>query len=127
MIAVVGFARDPRRPRILSVAGRRRHPCVTGTPHLIRPASGFRPSDSQSADSIAFLSLELAILTHDFTIAYVAKNTAIATPFVFLLAAGWAALEGSVVLWGLMLSVFTWLVWRGRQERATASASSPSP
>ena len=62
---------------------------------------------------IAFLALELAILTHDFSIAYVAKNTAIATPFVFLLAAGWAALEGSVVLWGLMLSVFTWLVWRG--------------
>ena len=61
----------------------------------------------------AFLALELAILTHDFSIAYVANNTAIATPFVFLLAAGWAALEGSVVLWGLMLSVFTWLVWRG--------------
>ena len=62
---------------------------------------------------VAFLSLELAILTHDFTIAYVAKNTAVATPFVFLLAAGWAALEGSVVLWGLMLSAYTWLVWRG--------------
>ncbi|MCL1693765.1 MAG: cytochrome c biogenesis protein CcsA [Actinomycetia bacterium] len=61
---------------------------------------------------IAFLLLELGILTHDFSIAYVAKNTALATPFVFLLAAGWAALAGSVVLWGLMLSVFTWLVWR---------------
>ncbi|MEN8234668.1 MAG: cytochrome c-type biogenesis CcmF C-terminal domain-containing protein [Actinomycetota bacterium] len=61
----------------------------------------------------AFVFLELGILTHDFTIAYVAKNTALATPFVFLLAAGWAALAGSVVLWGLMLSVFTWLVWRG--------------
>ena len=60
---------------------------------------------------VAFLALEVAILTHDFSIAYVAKNTAIATPFIFLLAAGWAALEGSVVLWGLMLSVFTWLVW----------------
>ncbi|MGB9357890.1 MAG: cytochrome c-type biogenesis CcmF C-terminal domain-containing protein [Acidimicrobiia bacterium] len=62
---------------------------------------------------MAFVALELAILTHDFSIAYVAKNTAVATPFVFLLASGWAALEGSVVLWGLMLSVFTWLVWRG--------------
>ncbi|MEN8114344.1 MAG: heme lyase CcmF/NrfE family subunit, partial [Actinomycetota bacterium] len=64
----------------------------------------------------AFVFLELGILTHDFTIAYVAKNTAIATPFVFLLAAGWAALAGSVVLWGLMLSVFTWLVWRGAKS-----------
>lgn len=60
----------------------------------------------------AFSLLEIGILTHDFSIAYVAKNTALATPFVFLLAAGWAALAGSVVLWGLMLSVFTWLVWR---------------
>ena len=60
----------------------------------------------------AFLLLEIAILTHDFSIAYVAKNTALGTPFVFLLAAGWAALQGSVVLWGLMLSVFTWLIWR---------------
>lgn len=60
----------------------------------------------------AFSLLEIGLLTHDFSIAYVAKNTALATPFVFLLAAGWAALAGSVVLWGLMLSVFTWLVWR---------------
>jgi cytochrome c-type biogenesis protein CcmF len=60
----------------------------------------------------AFSLLEIGILTHDFSIAYVAKNTALATPVIFLLAAGWAALAGSVVLWGLMLSVFTWLVWR---------------
>ena len=60
----------------------------------------------------AFALLELAILTHDFSIAYVAKNTALGTPFVFLLAAAWAALQGSVVLWGLMLAVFTWLAWR---------------
>jgi cytochrome c-type biogenesis protein CcmF len=61
----------------------------------------------------AFLLLEIGILTHDFSIAYVAKNTALDTPFIFLLAGGWAALAGSVVLWGLMLSIFTWLVWRG--------------
>ncbi len=61
---------------------------------------------------VAFLALEIAILSHDFSIAYVAKNTALGTPLVFLLAAAWAALEGSVVLWGLVLSIFTWLVWR---------------
>ena len=60
----------------------------------------------------AFSLLEIGILLHDFSVAYIAKNTALATPFIFLFAAGWAALEGSVVLWGLMLSVFTWLVWR---------------
>jgi len=60
----------------------------------------------------AFIILEIAILTHDFSIAYVAQNSALETPFVFLFASGWAALEGSVVLWGVLLSVFTLLVWR---------------
>jgi cytochrome c-type biogenesis protein CcmF len=59
-----------------------------------------------------FVLLEIAILTHDFSIAYVADNTATTTPFIFLLASGWAALEGSIVLWGVVLAVFTFLVWR---------------
>ena len=60
----------------------------------------------------AFVLLELAILTHDFSIAYVANNTSLDTPGLFLFAAGWAALEGSIVLWGLVLAIFTYLVWR---------------
>ncbi len=60
----------------------------------------------------SFLLLEIAIVTHDFSIAYVANNTSTTTPFLFLFAAGWAALEGSIVLWGLLLAVFTYLVWR---------------
>lgn len=59
-----------------------------------------------------FALLEVGILTHDFSIAYVANNTATTTPFIFLLASGWAALEGSIVLWGVVLAVFTFLVWR---------------
>ena len=65
----------------------------------------------------AFVLLETGILTHDFEIAYVANNTALATPGVFLLAAAWAALEGSIVLWGLVLAIFTILVWRRLDDR----------
>jgi cytochrome c-type biogenesis protein CcmF len=65
-----------------------------------------------SASLASFALLELAILTHEFSIAYVANNTSTTTPFLFLFAAGWAALEGSIVLWGLLLAVFTYLVWR---------------
>jgi cytochrome c-type biogenesis protein CcmF len=61
---------------------------------------------------VSFILLEVAILAHDFSISYVANNTSTATPFIFLFAAGWAALEGSIVLWGLLLAVFTYLVWR---------------
>jgi cytochrome c-type biogenesis protein CcmF len=61
---------------------------------------------------VAMAALELAILVHDFAIEYVADNTARATPFVFLLASGWAALEGSIVLWGLVLALFTYVLAR---------------
>jgi cytochrome c-type biogenesis protein CcmF len=64
------------------------------------------------ASIASFVLLEIAILTHDFSIAYVANNTSTTTPFLFLFAAGWAALEGSIVLWGMLLAVFTFLVWR---------------
>ncbi len=65
-----------------------------------------------SAAFATFVILEIAILTHDFSIGYVANNTATTTPLIFLFASGWAALEGSIVLWGVMLGLFTWLVWR---------------
>ncbi len=67
-----------------------------------------------AASVAAFVALEIGILTHDFSIAYVADNTATLTPLLFLFAAGWAALEGSIVLWGLMLGLFVWLVARSR-------------
>ncbi len=61
---------------------------------------------------VAMVALEIAILSHDFSIEYVANNTSTTTPFLFLMASGWAALEGSIVLWGLMLAIFTFLVAR---------------
>ncbi|NNC75128.1 MAG: heme lyase CcmF/NrfE family subunit [Acidimicrobiia bacterium] len=64
------------------------------------------------AAAVAMAALELGIVTHDFSLSYVADNSSTDTPLVFLLASGWAALEGSIVLWGLVLAVFTWLVWR---------------
>jgi cytochrome c-type biogenesis protein CcmF len=64
------------------------------------------------AAAATFGLLEIAIITHDFSIEYVASNTATTTPFLFLLASGWAALEGSIVLWGLVLAAFIYLAVR---------------
>lgn len=77
------------------------------------------------AAAAAFVLLELAIVGHDFSIKYVANTTSRATPMVFLLASGWAALEGSIVLWGTLLAVFTWLVVRriGQADRLGAGAA----
>ncbi len=61
---------------------------------------------------VAFVALEVGILAHDFSIEYVADNSSSTTPLLFLLAGAWAALEGSVVLWGLVLAAFTYFVAR---------------
>jgi cytochrome c-type biogenesis protein CcmF len=61
---------------------------------------------------LAMVLLEAALLLDDFTIEYVAGNHARATPLVFTIASGWAALEGSIVLWGLVLAGFVAAVWR---------------
>ena len=61
---------------------------------------------------VAFVALEVGILSHDFSIEYVADNSSSTTPLLFLLAGAWAALEGSIVLWGLVLAAFTYFVAR---------------
>ncbi len=66
---------------------------------------------------LAMIALEVGILTDDFSIAYVANNSATTTPFIFKIASAWAALEGSIVLWGLVLAGFVYTVYRGFARR----------
>ena len=47
--------------------------------------------------------MESALLSHDFSIRYVAENSAIATPPLFRFTGLWAALEGSILLWAVIL------------------------
>ncbi|MDP8958085.1 MAG: hypothetical protein M3N51_02555, partial [Actinomycetota bacterium] len=56
---------------------------------------------------LAMGALELALLIDDFSIQYVAEHHARSTPLLFTIATAWAALEGSIVLWGLVLAGFT--------------------
>lgn len=65
---------------------------------------------------IAFAALELALLMDDFSLEYVARNHSRSTPLLFTIAAGWAALEGSIVLWGLVLAGYA--AWVHRQVSA---------
>ena len=56
------------------------------------------------------LLLAWSFLTFDFSVRYVANNTNLGTPFYYRLTAVWGALEGSIVLWAWMLSVYTLIV-----------------
>ncbi len=65
---------------------------------------------------VAMGALEVGLLTHDFSIRYVAENNARATPLLFTIASAWAALEGSIVLWGLVLAAYTYWVYRSWKD-----------
>ena len=56
--------------------------------------------------ALAFAAMERALITRDFTVAYVADNGSSATAPLFNFATAWAALEGSILLWGLVLAGF---------------------
>ena len=56
------------------------------------------------------LMLVYAFLTFDFSVRYVAFNTNLGTPFYYRITALWGALEGSIILWTFMLSIYTLIV-----------------
>jgi cytochrome c-type biogenesis protein CcmF len=53
------------------------------------------------------LLLIYAFLTFDFSVRYVATTTNLGTPFYYRITAVWGALEGSIVLWSWLLSLYT--------------------
>jgi len=73
-----------------------------------------------SGAAVAMAAMELALLTDDFSLAYVANHHAIATRFPFDVATAWAALEGSILLWGLVLAGFTWSTLRSYRRNPDA-------
>lgn len=66
---------------------------------------------------VAMAAMQIGLITDDFSLAYLANHHSTATPFPFDVATAWAALEGSIVLWGLVLAGFTWFAYR-RYERS---------
>ena len=48
--------------------------------------------------------MQYALVTHDFSLAYVAQNNATFTPLLYSITGMWSALEGSLLLWALLLA-----------------------
>jgi len=57
--------------------------------------------------AIAFAILTAAFLQQDFSVAYVAQNSNSALPWYYRFSAVWGAHEGSLLLWILILNVWT--------------------
>ena len=56
---------------------------------------------------LAFALLTYAFLTQDFSVAYVAQNSNLALPWYYRFSAVWGAHEGSLLLWVLILNVWS--------------------
>ena len=66
---------------------------------------------------LATVAMQWALITHDFSIAYVAENNARVTPLIYSITGMWSALAGSILLWGLVLSLLIVAVlWRYRRK-----------
>jgi cytochrome c-type biogenesis protein CcmF len=66
---------------------------------------------------IAVVAMEHALLTHDFSLSYVAANNSRQTPALYSITGLWSALAGSILLWGLVLAGYaTAMVWRFRHR-----------
>jgi cytochrome c-type biogenesis protein CcmF len=88
-------------------------------------ASSSQPKLARRANLISILAaaastsaLAAAFLTNDFRLAYVARNSARSLPLIYKLSAVWAGQSGSLLLWLLILSLFSLAVQRSCRLRA---------
>jgi len=77
-----------------------------------RSASGLALTRSLSlgfaaAMVLANLVMEYALVTHDFSVSYVAQVGSRATPTHITIVSLWSSLDGSILFWGLILGIFT--------------------
>ncbi|NLA36198.1 MAG: heme lyase CcmF/NrfE family subunit [Actinobacteria bacterium] len=60
--------------------------------------------------TVAVFVMQFSLLSNDTSVAYVAETGSSKTPFPYNVATMWSALEGSILLWGTLLAVFTVMV-----------------
>jgi len=78
-------------------------------PYLVRLSRNFAVLVLIGA-VLAFVIMERALLTNDFTVQFVFDNGSTRTPFPYNIAALWSALEGSIILWTAILAGYLMIV-----------------
>ena len=59
-----------------------------------------------AAAAVAVAAMERALITHDFSLKYVADVGSRQTPLMFTISSLWGALAGSILLWTLVLTIY---------------------
>ena len=89
---------------------------ATGRESTIRRGQLYAPLGLLGA-VLAVFAMQRALITHDFSLAYVADNNARGTPLLYSITGMWSALAGSILLWGVILCGYaTAMVWRFRRR-----------
>ncbi len=70
--------------------------------------------------SVAILSLGYLFLINDFSIAYIQGNSNRDLPLFYKISAIWGGQEGSLLLWGWLLSLYSAIVFVQNRKRHTA-------
>ncbi|MGH9067046.1 MAG: heme lyase CcmF/NrfE family subunit, partial [Acidimicrobiales bacterium] len=69
----------------------------------------------------ATAAMEHALLTHDFSLAFVASNNSRETPLLFDITGMWSELSGSILLWALVLAGYiAAMTWHFRRRATDA-------
>lgn len=69
------------------------------------------------AMTVASLAMAYALLSNDFSVSYVAHVGAKETPRFYAMISLWSSLEGSILLWGWILSAYSaWCLYRYRDK-----------
>ncbi|MCG7593745.1 heme lyase CcmF/NrfE family subunit [Mycobacterium sp. PSTR-4-N] len=71
------------------------------------------------AAALGLGALEWALITHDFSVGFVAENGGRHVPLYFTITSVWSALDGSIMLWVFVLSAAAALLAAGTGRRPT--------
>jgi len=85
-------------------------------PRLVRTVQSYVALALISA-VLAVIVMERALITRDWTLAYVQKVGSNDTPALYNITALWSALEGSILLWLLLLAVYSFVIMRRYRKR----------
>ncbi|NTX07927.1 heme lyase CcmF/NrfE family subunit [Myxococcus sp. CA051A] len=85
-----------------------------GFPWVMRAVWGFA-----GCMVAANLMMVFALVTHDFSVKYVAQVGSRDTPLLYTVVSLWSALEGSILFWGLIMGLYiAAFAWMHRREHA---------
>ena len=95
--------------------------CVLGVRRNDQSVTRLAPrfaAGALAAAFAAFVFMEYALITRDFSLAYVQKVGSRSTPALYNFTAAWSALEGSILMWVLILAGYTAAIaWKFRRRR----------